>query len=116
DAPQTAERIALVKRLTTREASLASFATMLDDPALLTGRERAEILALLAVSWRGDNDGWTTAASAHDQRTTTTLDSVSIAATSPILMVSNQSSLPFSVRNELDYPVTVVLQASSSSL
>src|SRR5690606_36938211 len=79
-------------------------------------RERAEILALLAVSWRGDNDGWATAASAHDVETTTTLESVSIAATSPILMVSNQSFLPFSVRNELDYPVTVVLQASSSSL
>ena len=31
-------------------------------------------------------------------------------------MVSNQSSLPFSVRNEYDLPVTVVLQASSSSL
>ncbi|GHD49284.1 hypothetical protein D9V29_10445 [Mycetocola manganoxydans] len=116
DAPQSPERIALVKRLTTREANLASFSTMLAEPALLTGRERAEILALLAVSWRDDNDGWTAAASAHDTQTTTTLESVSIAATSPILMVSNQSSLPFSVRNELDYPVTVVLQASSSSL
>src|SRR3954470_13494956 len=31
-------------------------------------------------------------------------------------MVSNQSSLPFSVRNEYDPPVTVVMQASSSSL
>ncbi|WP_354497687.1 DUF6049 family protein [Mycetocola sp. 2940] len=116
DAPQTPERIALVQRLNGREADLAAFSTMLDDPALLTGRERAEILALLAVSWRPDNDGWTSAVTAHDTATTITLESVSIAATSPILMVSNQSSLPFSVRNEYDLPVTVVLQASSSSL
>lgn len=116
DAPQAPERVALVQRLNGREADLAAFSTMLDDPALLTGRERAELLALLAVSWRPDNDGWTSAVIAHDTATTTTLESVSIAATSPILMVSNQSSLPFSVRNEYDLPVTVVLQASSSSL
>jgi hypothetical protein len=115
-APQASERVALVKRLHTREASLAAFSTMLDEPALLTGRERAEILSLLAVTWRSDADGWTNAVSAHDTATTTTLQSVSITATSPILMVSNQSSLPFSVRNEYDLPVTVVLQASSSSL
>lgn len=116
DEPQPTERIALVKRLHTREASLAQFSTMLDDPALLTGRERAEILALLAVSWRSSSEAWTDAVATHDSTTTQTLDSVAIAATSPILMVSNQSSLPFSVRNEYDLPVTVVLQASSSSL
>ncbi|WP_411721481.1 DUF6049 family protein [Mycetocola sp.] len=115
DAPQSPDRIALVKRLHTREASLAEFSTMLDEPALLTGRERAEILSLLAVGWRSDS-GWTSAVTAHDTATTSTLQSVSITATSPILMVSNQSSLPFSVRNEYDLPVTVVLQASSSSL
>jgi hypothetical protein len=116
DSPQSPERIALVKRLHTREASLAEFSTMLDEPALLTGRERAEILSLLAVSWRTDDDSWTGAVTTHDTATTATLESVSITATSPILMVSNQSSLPFSVRNEYDQPVTVVLQASSSSL
>lgn len=116
DQPQSADRIALVRRLHDREASLAEFSTMLDDPALLTGRERAEILALLAVSWRSDAEGWSEAVVVHDNSTTQTLESVSIAATSPILMVSNQSSLPFSVRNEYDLPVTVVLQASSSSL
>ncbi len=89
---------------------------MLDDPARLTGRERAEILALLAVSWRSNDADWTDAVTTHDTATTATLESVSIAATSPILMVSNQSSLPFTVRNEYGLPVTVVLQASSSSL
>jgi hypothetical protein len=116
DAPQSSARITLVQRLHAREANLAAFSTMLDEPSLLTGRERAEILTLLAVSWRSDTDGWTSAVSSHDAATTTTLESVSITATSPILMVSNQSSLPFSVRNEYDQPVTVVLQASSSSL
>jgi hypothetical protein len=116
DAPQDSERVVLMKRLHTREASLGAFSSMLDEPALLTGRERAEILALLAVTWRSDPDGWANAVTTHDTGTTATLDSVSITATSPILMVSNQSSLPFSVRNEYDLPVTVVLQASSSSL
>ncbi|MBG6237636.1 hypothetical protein IWX78_000579 [Mycetocola sp. CAN_C7] len=116
DQSQSPERLALVKRLNTRESSLEGFSTMLDDPALLTGQERAEILALLGVSWRSNPDEWTDAAAEHDATTTETLESVGIAATSPILMVSNQSSLPFSVRNEFDLPVTVVLQASSSSL
>ena len=116
DAPQASDRLAQITRLHTREADITAFSTMLDDPALLTGQERAEILALLAVSWRSDTDGWARSMAAHDAATTTTLDSVSITATSPILMVSNQSSLPFSVRNEYELPVTVVLQASSSSL
>lgn len=116
DMPEDAERTEAVARLSAREAEVASFATVLDDPTLLTGEERAEILALLAVSWRDSASDWDEALEKHDEQTTDILDSVSITATTQINMVSNQTSLPFSVRNDFDLPVTIVLQASTSSL
>ena len=116
DMAQDAARTSTATRLSARETEIASFATVLDDPTLLTGRERAEILALLSISWRDNADDWTDAVAKHDEQTTNTLASVSITATTQINMVSNQTSLPFSVRNDFNLPVTVVLQASTSSL
>ncbi|MCP2030952.1 hypothetical protein L1277_001043 [Okibacterium sp. HSC-33S16] len=116
DMAQDAARTSAATRLSAREAEIASFATVLDDPTLLTGRERAEVLALLSISWRDNLTEWTDAVTAHDEQTTATLASVSITATTQINMVSNQTSLPFSVRNDFNLPVTVVLQASTSSL
>ncbi len=116
DLPEAPERTGIVARMSAREAEIASFATVLDDPTLLTGEERAEILSLLAVSWRDNTSDWDAAVQEHEEQTTAILDSVSITATTQINMVSNQTSLPFSVRNDFDLPVTVVLQASTSSL
>jgi hypothetical protein len=116
DMAQDTARTSAATRLSAREAEIASFATVLDDPTLLTGRERAEILALLSTSWQENTSDWTDAVAAHDEQTTATLASVSITATTQINMVSNQTSLPFSVRNDFNRPVTVVLQASTSSL
>ena len=116
DLPEAPERTGIVARMSAREAEIASFATVLDDPTLLTGEERAEILALLGVSWRDNTSDWDAAVQEHEEQTTAILDSVSITATTQINMVSNQTSLPFSVRNDFDLPVTVVLQASTSSL
>jgi hypothetical protein len=116
DKAQDPARTSAATRLSAREAEIASFATVLDDPTNLTGRERAEILALLSISWHDNATDWTTAVTDHDEQTTATLASVSITATTQINMVSNQTSLPFSVRNDFNQPVTVVLQASTSSL
>ncbi|WP_108963562.1 DUF6049 family protein [Mycetocola zhujimingii] len=116
DTPEDAGRTATAARFSAREAEIASFATVLADPTLLTGEERAEILALLAVAWRDNPADWDAAVLEHDEQTAAILDSVSITATTQINMVSNQTSLPFSVRNDFDQPVTVVLQASTSSL
>jgi hypothetical protein len=116
DMAQDAARTSAATRLSAREAEIASFATVLDDPTILTGRERAQILALLATSWHDQATDWSNAIAEHDEQTTDTLASVSITATTQINMVSNQTSLPFSVRNDFNLPVTVVLQASTSSL
>ena len=116
DRAEDAARTSAATRLSAREAEIASFATVLDDPTILTGRERAEILALLSIAWHDNPTDWATAVTAHDEQTTATLASVSITATTQINMVSNQTSLPFSVRNDFNRPVTVVLQASTSSL
>ncbi|MCU4673692.1 DUF6049 family protein [Microbacterium fluvii] len=92
------------------EQRLTEFATVLDDPTLLTGPERAEILQLLAVSWTRD-DTWSEAVAAHREQNAATRDSVGIVEPTSIQLLSQGASLPVWVRNDLPYPVNVVLHA-----
>lgn len=93
------------------ETTLASFATILDDPALLTGRERAEILQLLAVSWRADAAGAAAALSAHREQTRATLDAVGILPSSTLNLISYDAVFAPWVRNDLPWPAHVTLVA-----
>ena len=47
------------------ESELSRFATILDDPSLLTGPERAEILQLLGIAWLPEPEPWSAAIAAH---------------------------------------------------
>ncbi|MFJ6651781.1 DUF6049 family protein [Microbacterium sp. NPDC091313] len=104
-------RAADLTQLMSDEASLETFATILDDPALLTGRERAEILQLLAVSWRADAAGSAAALNAHREQTRTTLDAVSILPTSTLNLISYDAVFAPWIRNDLPWPVHVTLVA-----
>lgn len=97
-------------------AQIDSFATILDDPSLLTGRERAAILQVLGGAWLGDPSGWQSAVDAHAEATTTTLDSVSIVPSTALNLLTAGTNLRFWVRNDLPYPVNVVLVAAPDDL
>ncbi len=97
------------------ESEIGRFATILDDPALLTGPERAEILQVLGVAWVGD-DGWPAALADHRAQTADTLTSVALLPTSPSDLYGSRAGLQFWVRNDLPYPVNLVLYATRDNL
>jgi hypothetical protein len=106
DASVDTARVDDVSNLTADEQVIDRFATILEQPELLTGRERAEVLQVLNVSWTGD--AARTAVSDHRAATQTTLTSVGILS-SDFRLVSSSAPLRPWVRNDLPWPVSVVL-------
>ncbi|QHC68319.1 hypothetical protein GSU68_18265 [Rathayibacter sp. VKM Ac-2759] len=115
DAPETEERLADVSDLLTVAARIESFSAVLSEPELLSGKRRNDLLALLAVTWRGDPAGWSDAVTASEELAATTLTSVTIEAADSVTQVSRDSSIPVYVRNDLPWPVSVRIQASTSN-
>ncbi|MFT4220768.1 MAG: DUF6049 family protein [Microbacterium sp.] len=115
DAEPDAKRGRQASALFADEADLTEFASILADPTLLTGRERAEVLQLLGVGWTQTTE-WTTAFSGHREATRATLDAVSILPPSAVNLATSDASLRFWVRNELPYPVSVRLVATPDDL
>ncbi len=115
-AAPDAARVAAVSPLLDGESAISAFATVLADPTVLTGRERAQMLQLLGFGWDPQTDAWASALRAHADQTTQTLASVELLPTSTIQLVSADASLPVYVKNDLPYPVTVVLHADADDL
>lgn len=121
DAAPNDTRVAAASALFEDETAIADFATVLDDSALLTGPERASILQLLGDGWLGaaaetDPTSWPTAIADHRAATTQTLAAVGILPPSTIQLISAGADLPVWVRNELPYPINVVLYSSPDDL
>ncbi|GAA5195044.1 hypothetical protein GCM10025773_00100 [Microbacterium jejuense] len=115
DIDASPERAAAASGLVADEDELGRFATILDDPTLLTGRERAEMLQVLGVGWVGDPE-WPTVLAEHRAATRTTLDSVSLLPTTPTNLFGSRAPLQFWVRNDLPYPVNLVLYTTPDNL
>jgi hypothetical protein len=116
DAAPDETRAGAASVLVAEEVELARFATILDDITLITGPERAEILQLLGLGWLPDPAAWQSALEAHFAATAVTLDSVGILPPSPINLFSAGAPIPIWVRNDLPYPVNVVLYATPDDL
>ncbi|MFV9423834.1 DUF6049 family protein [Microbacterium sp. S1037] len=106
DAAIDGTRVDDVTNLVADEQVIDRFATILEQPDLLTGRERAEVLQVLSVGWTGD--AARTAVSDHRAATQTTLNAVGILS-SDFRLVSSSAPLRPWVRNDLPWPISVVL-------
>src|SRR5690606_27512089 len=84
------------------------FASILDDPALLTAPRRLQLLALLAVA-ETRADEWSTRADAFLTRSAELVSAVSIVDTGDLLVASSTPTIPIHIANGLDFPVTVRL-------
>jgi hypothetical protein len=111
-AASETERAAATSALFDDEARLGRFSSILDDPQLLTGPERAELLQLLGVSWVAAPAAWTIALSDHRVETQETLDAVGMLPPSTTQLISADSALRPWVRNDLPWPVNLQLHAS----
>lgn len=105
-------RADVLNQFRTDESELTSFATILEDPQLITATERAEILQLIGNGWRETPVAWRDAVTAHRTQTRTTLDAVSIVPPAGITLLGSSAPLQFSIRNDLAWPVSLVLIAS----
>lgn len=115
DVEASPERAAAASALVADEGELARFATILDQPSLLNGPERADILQLLGVAWVGDAT-WPAVLADHRAATAGTLDSVALLPTSPSDLYGSSAALRFWVRNDLPYPVNLVLYTTRDNL
>lgn len=115
DDGEPAARIAAIPPLLDDETQLAAFSTALTDPALLTGRERSEILGLLAVGWIPQPETWTDAVSEHRVASVATLNSVSVSPSSEVLVVGSPTFIPVSIRNDFTSEVNVHVEATPSN-
>lgn len=115
DEPEDDQRRAAAERMIAVEAEVTDFATVLDDPRLLTGPVRRDLLAMLDVAWLGDPAAWSTAVNTWLAARRTTLESVSVVPSSSVLVVARESPLPTTVLNALPFPATVIVSADPSN-
>ena len=108
-------RVAALRELQAGADRITAFATVLDDPTQLTGRERTAILQLIGAAWAGD-DEWPAALAAHAEATATTLASVSIRPLSDIQLLGYSAPLSVWVENALPWPANLVLTAAPDDL
>ncbi len=115
DEPEDDQRLLAAERMIAVEAEVTEFATVLEDPRLLTGPVRRGLLALLDVAWLDDAVAWNTAVNTWLTERRTTLDSVSVVPSSSVLVVARESPLPTTVLNALPFPATVIVSADPSN-
>ena len=92
------------------EQTLGQFATILSDPQLLLSLERIRILRTLAVGIPADS--FAKVVAQHQKGTQETLGAVSIPPSSTIQLLTAAADLPFGVRNDLPWPVTIQLSVA----
>lgn len=101
------DRAADLQRMLASEPILGDFATMLDDPQLLLSPKRIQIMRAAGVGLGGS--AYVDAVDAVETATLDTLRAVDIPPASTIQLLSANADLPFSVRNDLPWPVNVRL-------
>lgn len=100
-------RVSSLQNMLGDEGTLATFATILDDPQVLLSRERIRVLREIAVGV--PETKFSTNVAVHRAATNDTLHAVSIPPSSTIQLLSANADLPFSVRNDLPWPVNLRL-------
>ena len=113
DLPQTTARVATAQRLLATEASDTAFSTVAANPVLITGERRARLLNTLSTAWNSYPGGWGSAATLYDAESVTLHESVRVVQSSDINLVADRASLPVTVSNSLNQPVTVLVTVSA---
>ncbi|WP_220034215.1 DUF6049 family protein [Curtobacterium sp. MCSS17_008] len=108
-------RLEQLRRLVDAEQDLTGFASAVDDPAAVTAPARLSLLALASNAWRDDQDALSAAIDEQAASWAQTTSKVSIPDSSSLTLLGDRSSLPVSVRNRTDFPVTVRLSVRPSS-
>lgn len=109
DAEPDAARVTALTEFLTDETQLGSFSSILSDPTVLMGPERTAILQLIGNAWLPDAAGFADAVTTHRAESRATLDSVAVIQPSGLTLAASSASLGLTIRNDLPWPVTLVL-------
>lgn len=107
DLPHDPAVVATVAELLGLESLDGEFAQIAEDPSLITSAGRLDLLSTLSNQWDSKP---VALATATDELRTASVDlraSVKIIRSSSITLLSDRGSLPVTVSNDLDQPVTV---------
>lgn len=115
DSPESAGRLQAVSDLVKQENTVADFATVLDDPTMITGQQRASLLTLLGTGWLQPGNDWASAASDWLAASQKLLNSIEIIVPDNYLFMSSTVNAQITISNKLGYPATVYLHASASN-
>lgn len=115
DAPESPDRVAQITQLSDRTAEIARLASAAAKPEVLTGRYRANLLAILATSWLADPVSWQKTVDESLESSARLLDDVRLAPMSDVQMFGGQVAIPITVINDLALPVTVRVQTVPSN-
>jgi hypothetical protein len=113
--PHSPERVAAAQSLLATEASDGSFSSVAQKPILITGERRLRLLNTLSTAWQSRPDGWDTAVSIYLDESTDLHKSVRVVKSSDITLVADRASLPVTVSNVLNQPVTVLISVTAPS-
>lgn len=115
DSPVSESRLGTVRAVLDRATEIDAFSSILDTPEELTGRHRADLLALLGTAWVPETSDWATAVAESLAASSKILSSVAIEQSSTILLVSRNTSIPVAIRNDLPWPVTITIDTATSN-
>ena len=107
---ETPERLAAIGELLLTNDAVNTFATIAEEPAVVTDPSAREIMATLAAGLVGD-ERWPGRVDASLATMSAVLASVRVSTDSDINMIGSTATLPVSVENGLATPVTVVVAA-----
>ena len=110
DAPQPSSTLDAVKKLLVDETADRDFAQIAENPALITGERRLNLLATLSNSWAERAASWGLARATFDTASTALRSRVKIVKSSTITLWADRASLPVTVSNELEQSVTVYVR------
>lgn len=107
--PQSEARIARVERLLLDERRDIRFSSVAEDPTLITGERRARLLSVLSPAAVRYPGGWGNAATKYTDESLVLRQSVGLAESSALAIFADKASLPVTVSNDLNQPVTVYI-------
>ncbi|THG29475.1 DUF6049 family protein [Naasia lichenicola] len=105
----------IVAQLLALDARITPYASVVATPELLIGRERTRLLAVLAAGWASDPVTWQAAAEETRSHFDDVLHAVTVLPGSPIIAAGQFETVPIYVRNNLGYPVDVIVDPRPSN-
>jgi hypothetical protein len=115
DSPQSPARVAAALSLLGAEGSDAAFATVAENPLLITGERRLRLLATMSTAWNSYPGGWGSAVGTYLDDSADLHQAVTVVKSSDITLFADRSSLPVTVSNTLTQPVTVYITVRAAT-